>query len=251
VKYGYLHHRLQGNSLLVTLLLLPAMSLLGGCITSTFPGDMQAVQPVSKTPRVGNVYLIRGWGGMFSWGIDELAGELRENGVSAHVYQHDQRDQLARTLAEKYRGVHNPEPLCIVAHSAGSDDALYIAGECAKAGVTIDLLVTLDNVDATVVPGNVRYCYNYWLPGTFGESNFLRGLPMEKDAGSHGTVININLAGEGRDLCEPNPSHITLDKDTKLRPRLVEHVLAACPDRRMANHDLAQPARLSSAPDHR
>jgi hypothetical protein len=188
---------------------------------------------------------------MFSWGIDELARELREAGASAHVFQHDQRDHLAQTLVEKYRGVRNPEPLCIVAHSAGSDDALYIAGELAKVGVSIDLLITLDNVDATIVPGNVRCCYNYWLPGKFGDSNFLRGLPMQKAAGSNGALVNINLAGEGRDFCEPDPSHVSLDKDAKLRPRLVQQVLAACPDRHQAARDLAQPARLSSAPEHR
>lgn len=208
------------------------------------PGSMDGVQAASSTNRVGNVYLIRGWGGMFSWGIDDLASDLRAAGVSAHVFQHDQRDQLARTLVEKYRGVTKPEPLCLVAHSAGSDDAIYIAHELEKAHITIDLLITLDNVDATVVPANVRLCYNYWCPGTFGDSNFLRGLPMQLEKGAPGKLVNINLAEEGKVLCEPNANHLTLDKDTKLRPHLVEHVLAACPQRSTWSVDSAQSARF-------
>jgi hypothetical protein len=189
---------------------------------------------------------------MFSWGIDELARELEAQGITAHVFQHDQRDDLARTLVEKYRNVRNPEPLCMVAHSAGSDDALYIAGELKKAGVEVDLLVTLDNVDATIVPGNVKVCYNYWLPGTFGDSNFLRGLPMEKQAGSRGQVVNINLAQDGSTLCEPNPSHVSLDKDTKLRPHIIDKVLAACPERATwaASHGLP-PANLAAGVNQR
>ena len=53
------------------------------------------------------------------------------------------------------------------------------------------------------------------------DSNFLRGLPMQKDTGSRGQLVNINLAKEGRELCEPDPSHVSLDKDTKLRPHIV------------------------------
>lgn len=206
------------------------------------PGSMDSIKPTSTAPRAGNVYLIRGWGGMFSWGIDELSRQLESDGISAHVFQHDQRDDLARVLVEKYRNVKNPEPLCMVAHSAGSDDALYIAGELKKAGVEVDLLITLDNVDATIVPGNVKVCYNYWLPGTFGDTNFLRGLPMEKQTGSRGQVFNINLAQDGSNLCEPNPSHVSLDKDTKLRPHIIDEVLAACPERAVWAATHAPPA---------
>lgn len=226
-----------------------ALFTLAGCVTSMAPGSLSSIEPTSTAPRVGNVYLIRGWGGMFSWGIDDLARELESNGISAHVFQHDQRDQLCQTLIEKYRGVNNPEPLCMVAHSAGSDDALYISKRLEDAGIKVDLLVTLDNVDATIVPKNVRVCYNYWLPGTFGDSNFLRGLPMEKEAGSQGKLVNINVSQEGKELCEPDPSHVSLDKDKKLRPHIVEHVLAACPERAIwaaAHPTDERSARLSS-----
>ena len=239
------------RSALFTLIALPCL-LLTGCITSMAPGSMDSIKPTSTAARAGNVYLIRGWGGMFSWGIDELAHQLETDGISAHVFQHDQCDEMARTLVEKYRNVRNPEPLCIVAHSAGSDDALYIAGELKKAGIDVDLLITLDNVDATIVPGNVKVCYNYWLPGTFGESNFLRGLPMEKQAGSKGQVVNINLAEDGSNLCEPNPSHVSLDKDLKLRPHIVEKVLAACPQRATwAATNASPPANLAAGLNQR
>jgi len=215
------------------LAVLPLLGLMSGCVTSMAPGRMDAVQPTSSTPRAGQVYLIRGWGGMFSWGIDELAQDLTHAGINSHVFQHDQRDELARTMVERYRGVRNAEPLCMVAHSAGSDDALYIAGELKKAGVLVDLLITLDNVDATTVPLNVRLAHHYWAPGNFGDSNFLRGLPLKAEPGSKGTLVNVNLAEDGRQMVQPGVSHVTMDKDHLLRPRLVELVLKTCPTREM------------------
>ncbi|HSI36264.1 MAG: hypothetical protein ACAI43_19165 [Phycisphaerae bacterium] len=202
----------------------------GGCVTSMMPGDLAQVKPTSETPRAGQVYLIRGWSGAFSWGIDDLARDLKAQGVSAHVFQSDQRNVLAQTIAERYRGVKDPEPLCLVAHSQGSDDALAIAAELSKSNVAVDLILTLDNVDVTTVPKNVRLAYHFWKPGS-GDSNFLRGLPLTPEPGSTGRVININIAEDGKDLTEPGASHVTMDKDAKLRGHLVNHVLAACPDR--------------------
>ncbi|HYE18710.1 MAG TPA: hypothetical protein VEA69_09715 [Tepidisphaeraceae bacterium] len=202
----------------------------GGCVTSMMPGDLAQVQPTSDTARAGRVYLIRGWSGAFSWGIDDLARELKAQGVSAHVFQSDQRVVLAQTLVERYRGAKDPEPLCLIAHSQGSDDALFIASELSKANVAVDLLLTLDNVDLTTVSKNVRLAYHYWKPGS-GDSNFLRGLPLTPEPGSTGRVINVNIAEDGKGLTEPNASHVTMDKDTKLRGHLVNHVLAACPER--------------------
>ena len=183
--------------------LLTLLFLNTGCITSMLPGSVDRIQPTSDQPRRGNVYLIRGWGGMFSWGIDDLSRAIDSAGIRAQVFQHDQRNALARTLVDKYRGVEHPEPLCIVAHSAGSDDAIFIARALRSAGITVDLLVTLDGVDESVIPRNVRLTRNYWMPGAWGDSNFLRGIPFTQEPGVGGKLVNINLHEEGRDLCAP------------------------------------------------
>lgn len=205
-----------------------------GCVAALIPQDTDCVQTGSDCPRMGNVYLIRGWTGLFSWGIDDLARDLKENGVRAHTFRHEQHEELARALVAVYGGAKNPEPLCLVAHSAGSDDALLIARELKQVGVRVDLIVTLDCVDETVVPSNVALCYNYWVPKEDSDSNFLRGLEFQQEPGSTGQLHNVNLLADGRDLCQPGASHITLDKDGKLRQIIVQQVLAVCRPRPMS-----------------
>src|SRR5437763_12113463 len=46
---------------------------------------------------IWTVYLVRGWVGIFSGGMDRLGREINESGVTAHVFQHDQCAELARS----------------------------------------------------------------------------------------------------------------------------------------------------------
>lgn len=202
----------------------------GGC-GSTAAGKMEWIQPQTKAPRAGSVYLIRGWVGLFSSGIDDLAAKLTDQGVTARVFQHSQCQELASSMAEHYKAVHQAEPICLIGHSFGSDDALIIAGELDKIGVPVQLIVTLDPVDQTTVPKNVEFCYNYWMPGVFGNSNFLRGIPLKQAPGSAGRLVNVNLNEEGRDLKDPLLNHINIDEGHRLQQRIIDHVLEVCPQR--------------------
>lgn len=204
--------------------------LLTGCGSTTI-GQMEWVQPHTQAPRVGNVYLLRGWGGMFSSGIDQMGDLLREKDVSAWVFQHSQCEDLAKIMAQRYKGVPDPEPICMIGHSFGSDDALIIARELDKVNVPVDLIVTLDPVDQKSVPKNVRLCINYWMPGVFLGTNFLRGIPLQQEPGGTGRVVNINLLEEGKELRDTFTNHISIDKAPKLHDAIVQHVLKTCPDR--------------------
>src|SRR3954471_21336700 len=86
-----------------------ASLLIAGCSAMT-PGSMTAVQPVSTAPRAGNVYLVRGWIGIFSTGIDTLGQKVAGAGLHGQVFQEDQWRTLAATIAEKYENVPAPEP---------------------------------------------------------------------------------------------------------------------------------------------
>jgi hypothetical protein len=98
-------------------------------------------------------------------------------------------------------------------------------------GVPVDLIITMDPVDEKVVPKNVKLCINYWQPGIFGDSNFLRGIPLSQEPGGSGKVVNINLFEEGRELREATTNHINIDEAPKLHKAIVDHVLATCPKR--------------------
>ena len=145
--------RFAAGSFIVSLL-----SFAAGCsIPVVNPGSLDAVQPVSTAPRAGNVYLVRGWLGVFSTGIDMLGDKLAAAGVHDVVYQEAQWRDLAATITQKYKGVKNPEPLILVGHSYGADDIVSIARELDKANIPVDLLLTIDATTPPPVPANVRH----------------------------------------------------------------------------------------------
>ncbi len=223
---GYIQRQFLRASLVVCL-------CLTGCgqMGSMSAGQMDWVQPETAGGRAGTTYLVRGWMGIFSGGMDRLSEEIGQAGVNARIYQHDQCAELAKTMVERYRSSNAREPICMIGHSFGSDDALIIARELDKVGVPVDLIITMDAVNETVVPKNVKLCVNYWQPGIFGSSNFLRGIPLTQEPGSAGKLYNVNLFEEGKDLREPTTNHINIDEAPKLHKAIIEHVLKTCPSR--------------------
>src|SRR5258706_2147433 len=61
-----------------------------GCTKSMIRGDLNRIQPYSDQPRAGNVYLLRGFIGIWSYGIDGIGREINESGVRANVYRCEQ-----------------------------------------------------------------------------------------------------------------------------------------------------------------
>jgi len=225
----------NAKTCIISALSLACLNAVGGCgeLGSMSRGKLEWVHPQTDAPRAGTAYLVRGWVGVFSGGIDRLGDEINATGVTAYVFQHDQCAELARTMAQRYKESRDPEPICMIGHSFGSDDAILIARELNKANVPVDLIIIMDAVDETVVPKNVKVCYNYWQPGVFGASNFLRGIPLTQEAGSTGKLYNINLLEEGRDLRDLTTNHINIDEAPKLHKAIVDHILQACPPRQV------------------
>jgi hypothetical protein len=215
----------------LSLLLLCAAPLVAGCNGFSNPGRMDWVQPVTTYPRVGTAYCIRGWSGIYSRGIDEMAWQLGENGVHALIYMPEQHPQLAKSMADKYKDNPSHEPIVFIGHSRGVDSSVLIARELKKANVKVDLIVALDSVDEAVLPANVQLCYNYWMPGVLFGTNLLRGIPLEFEPGSAGTVYNFNLDTDYRRWRGDWSDHITMDDDKGIQKRIVNQVLAVCVER--------------------
>lgn len=206
------------------------LGAVGGCGSNT-PGRMEWVQPRTAAPRVGNVYLIRGWQGIYSAGIDAMTKQLTAQGVTAHAYMPEQFPELAKAMVERYRNDPRHEPIVLVGHSRGVDAALLIARELDRAGIPVDMIVSLDSVDETTVPKNVRVCHNYWMPGFLYGTNLLRGIPLKQAPGSTGKLYNYDLSGEYASWRGVLTEHVSLDDDTKVQKRIVSQILEACPER--------------------
>ena len=214
-----------------------------GCSSMT-PGDVGRVQPVSDQPYAGNVYLLRGFIGIWSYGINDIGKKVADSGVRASVYQEDQWGEVCSAIIQKYESNPNHEPLIIIGHSYGADDALKMARKLQQHNITVDLIITLDPVTPPKVPTNIRLCYNIYQPGLLDMLPFFRGVKLEAE--DERNLQNVNIRADRRDLLEPGTDHFNIEKNKLIHDEIVKKVKEFCPPRPawVAAH---QPQNLSAA----
>ena len=197
------------------------------------PGEMEWVQTSSDKPRAGNVYMLRGFIGIWSFGINHIGEELNSNGIRTSVYQDDQWDTLADAIEAKYAGVKENEPLVLIGHSYGADDVVRIARQLEAKHIMVDLLITLDPVTPPQVSSNVKRCYNlYQSNGVFDALPFFRGVPLKKEAPAAGVeLVNADVKSNRKDLLEPGTNHFNIEKKEKIHGEILKQVLLTCPPR--------------------
>lgn len=204
-----------------------------GCVSfsSMTPGKMEWIQTESTASHAGNAYLTRGLIGAFSHGIDVLTEKVDAAGVRAHVFQEDQHELIAQTLVDRYKNNPNHEPIVLIGHSLGADASIMYARELQKAGVEVDVLITLDATRPPKVPGNVKICYNYYQPSIFDGTGILRGIPLETEPDFHGKLYNMNVRDEYKHLLEWDTNHVNIDKNSRIHADVIARVLSICPPR--------------------
>jgi hypothetical protein len=195
-------------------------------------GDMNWVQANTTGSRAGHAYLIRGFIGLFSYGIDRMTEKVGATGIEANVFQEDQTQMLGDTILAKYKstsGAH--EPIVLIGHSLGADDAIKIARRLDAEKIPVDLLITVDPTRPDPVPGNVKVCYNYYQPSVFDWTTMVRGVALVLDPGAKTQLYNINIRKDRTDLLEWDTNHVNIDKNTKIHAEIVKHVEEICPTR--------------------
>jgi hypothetical protein len=223
--------KLIRRSIALTLIAAAGVTVTSGCAAMK-PGNVQAVAPVSSAPRAGNAYLLRGFIGVFSTGIDNLGGEINDSGVRAMVFQDDQWSTLAGTIRKKYASAPQSEPLVLIGHSYGADDVVRIARELKRDNITVDLLVTLDPVTPPQIPTNVKRCINiYQSNGVWDNLPWLRGVPVQASKNSPTVLANYNVRTDRPDLYDADVDHFNIEKKRKVHAEVLRHVLTICPPR--------------------
>ena len=203
-------------------------ALLAGCSAMT-PGDVNRVQASSDQPYAGNVYLLRGFIGIWSYGINDIGKKIADYGIRASIYQENQWDEVCDAIIQKYQNNPNHEPLVIIGHYYGADDALKMAKKLQQHNITIDLVVTLDPVTPPKVPSNIRLCYNIYQPSALDMLPFFRGVKLEAE--NVGNLHNVNIRADRRDLLETNTDHFNIEKNKLIHNEIVKKVKEFCPPR--------------------
>jgi hypothetical protein len=215
----------------MSILFLLSCAALAACGSNT-PGRTEWIKPRTTASRVGIAIMIRGWQGVFSPGIDEMARQINDQGGTALVYMPEQYPEIATALVQAFKDAPVREPICFVGHSRGVDSSLIIARELDKVHIPVDVICCLDSVDEVTVPGNVRVCYNYWMPGVGGRNtDILRGIPLVQVPGATGKLYNYDLSGEYSSWRGPMTEHIGMSNDALIQKRIINQILEVCVER--------------------
>lgn len=156
------------------------------------------------------VLLLRGWFGVFSTGLDGIAGTLKANGINAEVAGHLYWETaVAEILRERAEGT--VRPLVLIGHSQGANNVIDMARALAGHDVRVDLLVTLAPYMQNAIPANVIHAINYYQsPGW--------GAPLAPDQGFHGVLQNNDMSGDW------TITHVSIDKSTRVQADILREV---------------------------
>ena len=153
------------------------------------------------------VYLLRGWFGVFSTGMDSMAQELQRKGIKAEAIGHTAwKSTVARIVKDRAAG--ETGRLVLVGHSQGANNIVEMARELQAHRVSVDLLITLAPFLQDPVPPNVVRAVNYYQPGGWGS-------PLVAEGGFTGELVNIDVAAYA------DTFHVTIDKSAKIQAEVL------------------------------
>jgi hypothetical protein len=154
----------------------------------------------------GHVFLLKGFAGIFSTGLDTLDEELIKHGISATVHSYDDIDNLALEAARfEKRG---KGPVVIIGHSLGADAAIYMADRMKAIGAPVALVVTFGPNGRLVAPSNVTQVVNYYLSGA----------TISKGPGFRGSISNVSLDAAS------DINHFNIEKINRLHAKVIAKI---------------------------
>ncbi len=164
------------------------------------------------------VYIFRGdLGIFFSTGMDLLAAELNQHGLTAGVYNWENWKALADDAIAYYRAHPGRARIMLAGHSRGGDGLIAMAWRLQSAHVPVALAVA---VDATRVVGKVPPNVERFI-NLYQSNNMLGGGAAQPSRNFHGEYVTVNLA----DHIEM--THVTIDKMPALHQAIVPKFIEA------------------------
>ncbi|KTD18297.1 hypothetical protein [Legionella jordanis] len=168
----------------------------------------------------GQVYTMRGIGGIFSTGMNRLENTLdnqyrvrtastiwyKANKLSDHIIQHRKDKSLEG-------------PIVLIGHSLGANEQIKVAKNLYKAHIPVDLLITVDAVSPVKVPPNVKYVLNLYKPAYVP---MLSGLKVKAEDPEFTYINNFDVS----QLKGIYVNHFTIDKHKEIQKIMLENVLA-------------------------
>jgi hypothetical protein len=186
------------------------------------------VASVDTHPRLGHVYCMRGWLGIFSTGMDALAEEIDKEVPAVSVADEEWHHEAHFLVAEHDAGRLQP-PLVLLGHSWGADDQIRVAQYLKEHNIRVDLLITIDPVTPPVIPDNVDRCVNIFKSHPVTDVVPLwRGVDIDSKA-TPVPVMNYNLRTDNLGFNTDDIDHINIEKSAGVHQMCIREIEKTCP----------------------
>ena len=168
---------------------LAVLSALAAC-TSTNSGTTAAQNYAAVNPDEtgAQIYLFRGgFNGVFSTGINEMATELRNQGVPARSLSWARENAVVYDIKQAY-AKGSTGPVILAGHSLGAEVVLKMAKRLTDSGIPVNLVIVFDALGSSRVPKGVKRFVNYRATGW---KNFPGDF--KPDPGFNGQIVNVDI----------------------------------------------------------
>ncbi len=177
----------------------------------------KAAAPIAPT-RAASVYLMRGFLGIFSLGMDQIDASLTAKGVKTRLLGHTSWPRLVEEVsAEAALHPARHVPVVFIGHSLGANAVLQAAAVLGKRGIPVDLVVTVDGTQSQPISPVVKRYLNIYMSGdAFGA----------KLAADGKGVDNVDIRNDPA-LNRSGVNHFTIDKNPLVQQQVIAETLKA------------------------
>lgn len=214
--------KLYAKTTLWAMLLLLSLGLLSACMDlATNESKLKKASQRHFAYRKGQVYTMRGLGGIFSRGMNRLEDTLEDNyhvRTSSTIWY--KANELSDFIHTNYVNKTLTGPIILIGHSLGANEQIKVAKNLAKWNIPVELLMTIDAVSPIAVPTNVKEVFNIYKPGFVPMFSGLKLKPVVPQSPSH--IDNFNVDA----IKKVYVNHFTIDKSAVIQKIMLEKVLS-------------------------
>jgi hypothetical protein len=179
-----------------------------------------------------HVYLLRGVLNIFSLGLDDIAAQLRAQGIPVTVANFASWSSLADEAAAGYKS-GRIKTIILVGHSSGATALPDMVAKLDQLGAPVKLAIGLDSVFRTSLSGRVGRYINFYIANG-------AGTPVRSTSQFQGKLENIDVQSV------PGVGHISIEKNQTMQRKVISEIDAVVFGRSPASG--AQRPRQPAAP---
>jgi hypothetical protein len=170
-------------------------------------------QVASASKSRDHVYLLRGAFNVFSLGLDDIADNLRMQGINVTVHNYLVWEALADEATADYKS-GRVRTIVLAGHSSGAVAVTSMAARLSERGVPVKLAIGLDPTSPMTASGHVDRYVNYYIANGYG-------FAVERGPQFTGVLQNIDVEKM------PDIGHFNIEKNHELQQKVIREIRAA------------------------